>query len=70
MSSQSASLAIDLPAIERMPWYQRRLIEQLRRLQRGCLEITLPDHPPFRIQGAAPGPSALVPVHAGSPPRL
>ena len=62
MNPQTASLAIDLPAIERMPWYQRRLIEQLRRLQRGCLEITLPDHPPFRIQGAAPGPSADIQV--------
>ena len=63
MNSQSASLAIDLPAIDRMPWYQRRLIEQLRRLQRGRLEITLPDHPPFCIQGAAPGPSADISVH-------
>ena len=63
MSSQTASLAVDLPAIERMPWYQRRLIEQLRRLQRGCLEITLPGHPPFHIQGAAPGPSADIQVN-------
>ena len=62
MSSQTASLAIDLPAIERMPWYQRRLIDHLRRLQRGCLEITLPGHPPFRIQGAAPGPAANITV--------
>jgi cyclopropane-fatty-acyl-phospholipid synthase len=63
MSSQTASLAIGLPAIETMPWYQRRLIDHLRRLQRGCLEITLPDHPPFRIQGSAPGPSADIMVH-------
>jgi cyclopropane-fatty-acyl-phospholipid synthase len=62
MSSQTASLAIDLPAIESMPWYQRRLIDHLRRLQRGCLEITLPGHPPFRIQGAAPGPAASITV--------
>jgi len=62
MSSQTASLAIDLPAIETMPWYQRRLIDQLRRLQRGALEITLPGHPSFRIQGAAPGPSADITV--------
>lgn len=63
MSLQTAALAVDLAAIERMPWYQRRLIEQLRRLQRGCLEITLPDHPPFRLEGAAPGPSADITVH-------
>ena len=62
MSSQTASLAIDLPAIERMPWYQRRLIEHLRRLRRGCLEIALPDHPAFQIRGAAPGPSADITV--------
>ena len=62
MSAQTASLAIPAPAIELMPWYQRRLIDQLRRLQRGTLEITLPDHPAFRIEGAAPGPSADITV--------
>ena len=62
MSAQTASLAIPAPAIELMPWYQRRLIDQLGRLQRGTLEITLPDHPAFRIQGAAPGPSADIKV--------
>ena len=58
MNPQTAALAIDLPAIKHMPWYQRRLIDHLRRLRRGCLEITLPGYPAFRIQGAAPGPSS------------
>ena len=62
MSAPTASLAIPAPAIELMPWYQRRLIDQLRRLQRGTLEITLPDQPAFRIQGAAPGPRADITV--------
>lgn len=62
MSAQTASLAVPAPAIELMPWYQRRLIDQLRRLQRGALEITLPGHPAFLIKGAAPGPSADITV--------
>ncbi|MGB5570576.1 MAG: class I SAM-dependent methyltransferase, partial [Sedimenticolaceae bacterium] len=58
MTSETGSLAVDLPVFGRLPWYQRRLVEKLMKLQLGFLQISLPGQPPFCIQGAAPGPSA------------
>ena len=58
MSSETGSLAVDLPVFGRLPWYQRRLVEKHMKLQLGFLQISLPGQPPFCIQGAAPGPSA------------
>jgi cyclopropane-fatty-acyl-phospholipid synthase len=62
MNSETGSLAVDLPALPRMPWYQRRLVDQLRKLQLGCLYISLPGHPPFKLQGAAAGPTADISI--------
>jgi cyclopropane-fatty-acyl-phospholipid synthase len=60
MTTQTGSLAIEPPWRRRLPWHQRRLLEQLARLRRGSLEVCLGDNQPIRLQGAEPGPAAAI----------
>ncbi|MGV6857818.1 MAG: class I SAM-dependent methyltransferase [bacterium] len=63
MRLQESTLTIASPKDKALPWYQRRLIERLRQLQMGCLDIALPDQAAIRIQGAEPGPAADISIH-------
>ncbi len=58
MSSQTGSLSLDLPALARLPWHQRRLVDRLARLRRGHLRLTLGPDLAFKLQGSDPGPDA------------
>lgn len=58
MHSESGSLAIDLPALGGLPWYQRRILANLTRLRRGSLQVRFANGRSFRFRGAEAGPDA------------
>lgn len=60
MRSESASLAVELPFITRMPWHHRRLVDHLGRLQRGTLQVQFGDFAPFTLRGNEAGPEASI----------
>lgn len=60
MNSQTGSLTLDLPAVARLPWYQRRLLDRFARLRQGSLRVILGPGPVFEIQGSETGPGAEI----------
>jgi cyclopropane-fatty-acyl-phospholipid synthase len=61
MNSETASLAIDLPSLARLPWYQRRLVDQLAKIRAGQLTVQLGGQT-LLLRGTAPGPGAHIAV--------
>ena len=61
MNPESASLALDLPQIARLPWHQRRLIDHLARLRRGVLTVRMSGHV-LTLRGPEPGPEADIAI--------
>lgn len=47
---------------QRLPWLLRPAASQLARLERGSLDVTLPDGRKVRLDGAAPGPHGSIVV--------
>ena len=68
MRSQTGSLAIEIPPVAEMAWYERRLIDQMTRLRRGSLQVALRTTRPFLLGGTEPGPMADVVI--GRPASL
>lgn len=60
MRSDTASLAVRLPAIASLPWHHRRLVDHLARLRRGTLQVQLGEGAPFVLNGSEDGPSASI----------
>jgi cyclopropane-fatty-acyl-phospholipid synthase len=58
MRSRSGLLAADLPALARLSWCQRRIVEHLHRLRRGRMRVSFGAGKSFDLTGAEPGPSA------------
>lgn len=48
---------------DKLPRYFPQILETLRRVPGGRLDVTLPDGRSFRVQGAAPGPVAAITLH-------
>lgn len=62
MPSQSASLALDLPARLQLPWQARRLVRHLAKVRRGSLVVDLHGRR-FTLGGQEAGPAAAIRVH-------
>jgi cyclopropane-fatty-acyl-phospholipid synthase len=63
MNSSTGTLAADLPSINRLPWYQRRIISHLMRLRQGNLRVSFGPNRSFLLSGAEPGPDAELTIH-------
>ena len=59
MNTETASLAIDLPNLDRLPWYQRRLIDQFSRIRHGQLTLELGGQR-VTLRGREAGPGAHI----------
>ena len=63
MSYSTASLAVKVPAVEQLPWHQRRIVDHVARLRRGRLEVAFGASHRLQIEGREPGPSAAIVIH-------
>ena len=68
MRSQTGSLAVEMPPVAEMAWYERRLIAQMTRLRRGSLQVALRTIRPFVLRGTESGPAGNVAI--GRPAAL
>jgi len=63
MNSHTGSLAIDLPSIGRLPWYQRRIVDYLTRLREGSVQVSFGGARRFEIKGREAGPASDMTIH-------
>jgi cyclopropane-fatty-acyl-phospholipid synthase len=63
MGSETGSLAIDLRALDQLPWHQRRIIDHLVRLREGTIKVTFTRGGTFPIHGSDSGPECDITIH-------
>jgi cyclopropane-fatty-acyl-phospholipid synthase len=59
MNTETASLAINLPNLDRLPWYQRRLVDQFSRIRLGQLTLEIGGQS-IILRGRETGPNAHI----------